>query len=718
MPASEKVVAWSSRLLPLVISAALLIPGNAWLVQEIRTFAGLITVLILPGYALARLLRLFDGFHNWLDALSLSVALTWSVGLLLWLLFFFLNVPLQVTAFLWLGATLITLAASAFVPLPDRLTKRPSRPWLFAGITLWIAGVVAMVYLYGGRVDGDAYSYMTWLRNVRVGDIRPGVNIHASWEMDYPIFKNTYAPTYLFYAMASFLARVDTQWVWTHGPAVWAPVMLAVQFSLTRQLFKRKAVGYVLVFALPLVYAGRPLFTSLGDSHHLCNFVLLPLAFWLFLRAVLPDDNAPWWALPLAALTAASLTLEHLPHIVHFLLVSGTFAAFCLVSARPHAFWRSSALVVLVLLLITPFVRHTVQLATAYGFDAAEATAGNLDMGAIGRAERFVKLAGQHLFIVRPRKLLSGQTSPWLALLGIGFIAWHLRQLWQRVPARLLFASFVTTFAIGLNPLLTPVLSRLVAPHATHRLNEALILYPTLAYGITRTGLRLRAAWRHRNRVRFGLTGVLTLFIALVGCTVATEAFEAVNMKIRRVVYSPAGVSTNLSDRLIRRVIEDELQSPPYPILQPPAQLTRYLDAPTLDYIQKEIPSDSVFLSERLSEYNLPAYADQLTYLGRLGWPEYGEICSRVREEGAEIAFPRVGRPEVYHRLEVTCAVLDADADAAHVQRLLMANSADIDYVLVTPNTAYLREKLDQVMPEAEVYDNGDFAIYAVVRPQ
>lgn len=53
LPASEKVVAWSSRLLPSLIMAALLIPGNAWLVQDIRTFAALITVLILPGYALA-----------------------------------------------------------------------------------------------------------------------------------------------------------------------------------------------------------------------------------------------------------------------------------------------------------------------------------------------------------------------------------------------------------------------------------------------------------------------------------------------------------------------------------------------------------------------------------------------------------------------------------------------------------------------------------------
>jgi hypothetical protein len=142
--------------------------------------------------------------------------------------------------------------------------------------------------------------------------------------------------------------------------------------------------------------------------------------------------------------------------------------------------------------------------------------------------------------------------------------------------------------------------------------------------------------------------------------------------------------------------------------------LIRYLDAETLQFIRQEIPRDSVFLSERLTEYNLPPYADQLTYLGRFGWPEWGDICPRVRTEGAETAFPRVGRPEVYHRLEVTCAILNPDADPQEIETLLNENAAEIDYLLVTPNTAYLRKSLDLVMPQAQVFDNGDFAIYAV----
>ena len=117
---------WAVRIVPFLIIAGLLIPGDAWIAQEIRTFAGLITVLVLPGYAMARGLRLFDRFDNWLDALLLSVALSWSVGLLLWLAFFLLNVSLQIVSYVWLEATLVGLVVLAFVTLPH-LLHQPHR---------------------------------------------------------------------------------------------------------------------------------------------------------------------------------------------------------------------------------------------------------------------------------------------------------------------------------------------------------------------------------------------------------------------------------------------------------------------------------------------------------------------------------------------------------------------------------------------------------------
>jgi hypothetical protein len=42
---------------------------------------------------------------------------------------------------------------------------------------------------------------------------------------------------------------------------------------------------------------------------------------------------------------------------------------------------------------------------------------------------------------------------------------------------------------------------------------------------------------------------------------------------------------------------------------------------------------------------------------------------------------------------------------------LLEANRAEIDYISVTPNTAYLEAKLDQIMPQARIYTGDGFII-------
>lgn len=706
---SKNTFGWFVRFLPFFIVSGLLIPSQHWLAKDTRAILGLITVLILPGYALARLLRLFDHFDNWLDALSLSVALTWSVGLALWVLFFFLGVPLRVVSLTWLGITIITLIASAFVPLPRQLKRRPKRPLLVGGLALWVVALAVVAYLYGSLMGGDSYSYMSWLRNITVGDIQPGVNITAEWQAQYPFFKNLYAPTLLYYAMSSFLARVDPNWAWTHAPAFWMPVMLAVQFSLAYKIFKHREVGYAALFLTPLAGGSLRLISRLGNSHTICNVIFLPMAFWLFLYAIFAKQESRWWAFPLAALIAISLTFEHLPHIIHYLLVVGTFTMLHMLSNHGDVFWRSMILIIALLLLTAPFLWHTWNLAVAYGFDAEQGTALNLDMSRVQRPERFLILGNEDFFIVRPRRLFTPAV-----VLGLILVIHYAGYLWRDKTRRVILASWGITFFIALNPWLTPFLSRTIAPHATFRLREAIIVLPILAYGITRTTLQTRSLWGHARRLRIGSVVFLALSTVLIGYRVGQTSKSSLNEKIRGVIYTPAEVSPNLTDRLLRHIAETELASPPYPILNPPARLTSYLDALTLDYIQENISEDSVFLSERLTEYNLPAYADQLTYLGRMGWPEWGNICPRVREEGAVDAFPNVNRPEVYHRLENACTILDPDAGTEEIRDALTANQSKIDYILVTPNTAYLEAKLDQIMPQERIYTGDEFIIYAV----
>jgi hypothetical protein len=691
--------------LPLLIILGLMIPGDQWIAGEARTLCALIAVLILPGYALARSFQLFDHLDCWLDALSLTAALTWVLGLVPWLLFFFLGVSLRVVSLGWLGLTAVGLVASYTIPR-GREGHPTKNERVRVILTLgWILILTGAAFVYGGELKGDAYSYMTWLRNVRVGDTQPAANIHASWEASHPMFKGLYAPTHLHYAMASLLARVDTNWVWSRAPAAWVPVMLAVQFSLAREIFGRRVVGYAALALVPLLLSSPT--SHLGDPHQLCNFVLLPLAFWLYLRALFHDRQALWWSFPLAALVVTSLTFEHIPHLIHFLLVVGSFTALHLLSREWRPSWRSLLLILLVLVLASPIIWDTWQRASDRQWTAGD------DTERI-QQEQDVFLGSERFFIVRPVRLLSGQTSPMLALLGAILSMRYAWLLWHRKRARLITASVAIVAFVGLNPLLTPLISRTIAPQTTKRLGEALITFPVLAYAVTRTALRARAAWTRRRKEWLRPSLLLAAFLCLAGYGLAQTSLKAINGKVRNVVYAPAGVNPNLSDRLIRRVFERELKSPPYPILHPPAQLTRYLDASTLRYIEEEIPSDSVFLSERLTESNLPAYVDQLTYLGRKGWPGWGDVCPEVRATGAGAAFPTIPWPEVRQRLDVACALLDRDADPRHIEELLAANDSEIDYVLVTPNTSYLRAKLDQIIPQAQIYDNDSFAIYSV----
>ena len=187
------------------------------------------------------------------------------------------------------------------------------------------------------------------------------------------------------------------------------------------------------------------------------------------------------------------------------------------------------------------------------------------------------------------RPQIAGQTLPALTIVSLGFAAGRFKRFWRSRPTRLVLASIAIVLFVGLNPVLTPLLSRLIAPQVTNRPNEALIIFPLLAYCVTRAALKWRSAWRHRRRVHAGSSALLVALFVLVGFSLAKETVEAVSMKIRGVVYSPAGVSANLSDRLIRHMLDSELESPPYPILEPPARLTRYLDGPTLRFISEEI---------------------------------------------------------------------------------------------------------------------------------
>jgi hypothetical protein len=413
----------------------------------------------------------------------------------------------------------------------------------------------------------------------------------------------------------------------------------------------------------------------------------------------------------IAVILGATLAFEHFPHLVYYLLNAGALA---LLGFFPHrrrsTIFRSGVVITLTIALALPFILLSWNLAKAYGYDT--------DLALLKKVSGYLRLGG--FFIVHPRSLvggLKGGLRGLFVILSFVFIGRYRQRFWSEDIVRLLIISPALVVFIALNPFLVPVLSRLLAPQTIMRLRQAMVIWVlgSLSYGVTRAGLRIRTHWRHRDRWTVWQLASIVLMALLIIGSATSLTLDAAYVKVKNVVYGPGNATLIPSERVIRRMIEAELEDPPHPILIPPARLAQYLDADILAFIRRNMPADSIFLAERLTECYLPAYADQLAYLGRPGWPGSGDICPRVRNEGAKAAFPLLNKPEVvFERLDVACNILDPNADPDEIETLLIANQSEIDYILVTPNTDYLKGKLDQIMPSARVYTGDGFMIYAL----
>ena len=55
-----------------------------------------------------------------------------------------------------------------------------------------------------------------------------------------------------------------------------------------------------------------------------------------------------------------------------------------------------------------------------------------------------------------------------------------------------------------------------------------------------------------------------------------------------------------------------------------------------------------------------------------------------------------------------------SDTEVAIIRDLLEEYADEIDYVLVTPSTRYMRAKLEGIAVARLIYDKGGFAIYRI----
>jgi hypothetical protein len=582
-------------------------------------------------------------------------------------------------------------------------------------LALFILLVISVVYLYGARIIGDSWGYMAWLRNIYSGDLAPQANIFGSWEAKYPFFKNIFSELLLDYALCAKITNVDPAIVWCRAYAFFAFFAIAANYGITKYLFEDKRVAYVAILLTPLFYV-YPFVHALMDSHWGINFIFLPIAILFSLKYVW--DQKRFYAV-FVALLGLLFTIEHPYHFAYLFWLLGGLGFAILMSKRRFdpQIARIAIVLIVTLLVALPFLVYTARLALS-----AEYTPwGSVERGVERRGDAFWGTSS-HFFVVNPSRLLSvgWMSNGSLGLITVLGVVFFLKD-YRTKKGLYILTNVAVVLLVGFNPILAPLLARVVSFQAINRLGEILPAVPVVSYivlvlsrefiNLYRNGLSVRDFVMTKRGVLSG--AFLGLFVITIIYQLMFGGFIAAERKFIQILNAPRGSSPNWVDRKIRALIDAKIANFPNPLFESETRLIQALDGDIIEFIRGEIESDSVFLSDKLAEYNLPVYADQLTFLGRRGWVAEGlSACPKIREEGAKEAFPTIKYPEQAERLSVACQIFDPDVDSQLLEDLLLDHIDEIDYVLVTPSISYLEPKIDQIIPQAKIYDRDGFAIY------
>lgn len=292
---------------------SLLLPSS-FPVSHIKVGWSLIGVFFLPGYLVLALNRKrLCPNDNLFEKGTLALAVSLALLLVPWVLIFILrlDVLLAVAAVLVCDLALLLYLLVTNPPAPVTERRIP------LALLFYIFVFVLLVYLLGGNVFGDGYSYMTWLRNIYVGDVTPAANIHAAWESDYPSYTNIFAPLLVGFAVCARMAQVDPNVVWATAPAFLIVFLFAINYSFAQLLFRKRLAASIAILITPLVMPYLP--NLLGDSHGSAVFILAPLTIYMALRyMMLPDKRrADRLCLALVGPLGLVLAAEHLQNLVY-----------------------------------------------------------------------------------------------------------------------------------------------------------------------------------------------------------------------------------------------------------------------------------------------------------------------------------------------------------------------------------------------------------------
>ncbi len=691
-----------------------LLPGGS-ISTNSKIILSLASIFIIPGYLVFRWLypkhlTQRDFWENLILCLGGSLSLLWIP----WTAVYFGKI--SIIAVFWgiCGFDILGLLAIALTNASKRESTQStieSEGAFPLGLlaTLAFATLCALViFFFGAQLIGDAISYRAWSRNLYNGDIAPSDNIEASWETRYPGFKYKHPFVLLVYSSIAKAIGIDPDEVWVIVPAFFTFLFLGVNSCWTKFVFKEQRIAHLAVFLTPFIFA-KVLPQMVGPSI-LCNYIFLPVAILLamwYLREEKSQAN-PLLAI-FSILIAMLMAVEHTQHFIYYLLILGCFMLIRLLVERKltHTVWRTTQLILAAAILPLPYLLWILSLASNQQYNPTQATVRHF-----ARGPYF--LGNASIFIVNPTRLFGNGTGLALTLwVLIGVFTLSNRQRWKTVKGSALLAILAPVALIGLNPLLAPLLSRLVAPQVVYRLGAIIPTSMMAAFCLIQVTERLQLLWNSKVTIRLekflrsrGVPLALAVgFLAFpaFGLHLFQMGFDVAEAKLRQVFFSPRGASPNWLDNELRSGIERRLVEDPFYILLEPVEFILLLDRPILTHMRNEIPSDSVFLAEPMVEGILPSYADQLAFRGR-------RIMGATFERLGDETLPSAAR----ERRAIASIILDPDTPSNQIAALLNQYRDEIDYVLITPKIMDLRTKLDQIESVQKVYDLNGLALYRV----
>ncbi len=495
----------------------------------------LAAVLFLPGFLLSTLwLRRTE--LSWLARLAIAIVLSMALGIACSTIVLALNQPLSLLLILIGGVSAaagLGLAWSAWRRGHDSGTPPvrlpPAHPLLvgvFIALTLW------MLLRFAAPIDrmpagNDFWSYASYVRKWATWDARPAVHVLFGTS-DTANFRYIYGGWPLVQSLITAISGVDS----VDLVGLWLPPVLMcaaylAHYAFAETLFRSRNAAMLsnLAFSLALTYTGgtrdslqRVFFMRINEDKFLLPFILVPIALLFLVRYLRDKRRGDWAGFVLMAIGA---TLTHPLGLVQLGLSAGLFAALHLLLNRDRqTLVRLMALFVpMVLLLAIPFTqRSTVD--TAYSTDTEE---GQTKYQGLHQDRLSLLDAESNRYMVNGKMLGYPVTIAALALTPLLLIG--VKKDWG---AQFLLANMVGLIFVLFNPLLTPLLGRIITPWMLWRLTY---LFPSaLVVGYM---LDKGMGWLRQRAPRLGELG-------LVAAPLAVLLVALVALKLGRLAGWPA----------------------------------------------------------------------------------------------------------------------------------------------------------------------------------